>query len=160
LLIIVTGTPGTGKTFISKKIASKLKLDYLYIGDVVNRYKLSEGVDKKVNSKLVDVKKLNSVLIKLIKDSKKDLIIDGHLSHFLPRIYVDLCLVCKCGLKTLQKRLIKKKYSKVKVRENLDCEIFDVCLVEALEEKHNVLVVDTSTSIDIGELIKKIKGKV
>ena len=81
---------------------------------------------------------------KLIKASKKDLVIDSHLSHHLPAKYVDLCYVMKCDLKKLKKRLINRGYSNNKVRENLDAEILQVCLLEALLNKHRVKVVDTS----------------
>ena len=47
------------------------------------------------------------------------------------------------SLKTLKKRLEKRGYSKEKVRENLDAEIFDTCRIEALEAGHNVEVIYT-----------------
>ena len=50
-------------------------------------------------------------------------------------------------VKGIKKRLVKRKYSKEKIRENLDAEILDVCLVEALENKHKVKVVDTTNGI-------------
>ena len=80
----------------------------------------------------------------MISKSKKLLVIDSHLSHYLPKKYVKLCVVTKCDLKVLKKRLEKRKYSKGKVRENLDAEIFDVCLNEAKELGHKVKVVDTT----------------
>jgi len=39
------------------------------------------------------------------------------------------------------------KYSKEKVRENLDSEIFDVCLVEAKENGHKIKIVDSSKGL-------------
>ena len=87
----------------------------------------------------------------------KGIIIDSHLSHYLPKKYVDLCVITKCSLKTLEKRLKKKKYSKEKIKENLECEIFDVCLNEAKEAGHKILVVDTTKGIKLKEIIRKIK---
>ena len=72
------------------------------------------------------------------------MVIDSHLSHYLDKKYVDLCVVVKCDIKVLKKRLEKKKYSKAKIRENLDSEILDVCLVEALENGHKIKVIDTT----------------
>jgi broad-specificity NMP kinase len=46
-------------------------------------------------------------------------------------------------LKKLKKRLEKRNYSKSKIRENLDAEIFDVCLVEAKEKGHKIKVIET-----------------
>jgi adenylate kinase len=81
------------------------------------------------------------------KKIKNGIIIDSHLSHYLPKKYVDLCIVTKCNLKVLKNRLKKKKYSKDKIRENLDTEIFDVCLNEAKENRHKIIVMDTTKGI-------------
>jgi adenylate kinase len=70
----------------------------------------------------------------------------------LPKKYVDLCIVTKCGLKTLEKRLKKRGYKKQKIRENLDCEIFDICLNEAKEKGHNIKIIDTTAGIDIAKI--------
>jgi len=156
MIIIVSGTPGTGKTTLSRKLAAKLKYDYIDVKKAIAENKLKEKYDKKRRTYAVDVKKLNKILISLIKKNK-DLIIDSHLSHYLPEKYVDLCIITKCNLKELEKRLKKKRYNKSKIRENLDCEIFDICLNEAKEAKHKILIVDTTKGIDIGKIIKKIK---
>ena len=160
-IIIVTGTPGTGKTLLSKKLASKLNFHHIDANKMIRKYKISEGYDKKRNTKIVDVAKLNKTLIREISNFKKDkktkgIIIDSHLSHYLPKKYADLCIVTKSGLKTLEERLKKRKYAKSKIRENLDAEIFDVCLNEAREKGHNILVFDTTKSISINKICNKI----
>ena len=158
-VIIVTGTPATGKTTLSKELAKKLNFYYLDVNGIIKKYNISEGYDRKRKTKIIDIKKLNKALIKEInnKKIKKDIIIDSHLSHYLPKKYVDLCVVTKCNLKILKNRLKKKKYSEDKIRENLDAEIFDICLNEAKENKHKIIVVDTTKSIKISlNLISKI----
>ncbi len=155
-MICVTGTPGAGKTFLAKKLAKKLGLKYVEINKVIEEHRLSDGYDKKRKSNIVDIKKLNKTLEKIIKNDKS-IIIDGHLSHYLPRKYVDLCIVVKCNLKILKNRLNKRGYSKEKIRENLDSEIFDICLNEAIENKHKILVVDSSKKINLGDIIKKVR---
>ena len=139
--IIITGTPGTGKTTLSKQLAKKLNLNYLDANLIIRKYNLSEGYDRKRKTKIIDTKKLNKALIKEIKiynksyfniqkskkytknltksiktqkQIKNGIIIDSHLSHCLPNKYVDLCIVTKCSLKTLEKRLKKKKYDKAR----------------------------------------------
>jgi adenylate kinase len=156
--IIVTGTPGTGKTTLAKKLSKKLNYKYIDVNEVIKENKLKEGYDRKNKCYIIDIKKLNKSLIKIIEKSKNNLIIDSHLSHYLPKKYVDLCIVTKCNLKKLKSRLEKnRKYSKAKVRENLDCEIFDVCLNEARDAKHKVIVIDTTkTSKEVFEHLKRI----
>ena len=158
-VIIVTGTPGTGKTALSKKLAKKLAFRYLDVGSIIKKYNFSEGYDEKRKTHIVDTKKLNRELVKEImncKKTEKGVIIDSHLSHYLLKKYVDLCIVTKCNLRVLEKRLRKKKYFKAKIRENMDVEIFDICLNEAKENKHKIFIVDTTKGINI----KKISGRV
>ena len=196
-VLIVTGSPGTGKTTLSVKLAKKLGFHYIDTNKGIKKYNILEGYDRKRKTKIINVNKLNKALIKeinyhkktfkkismkkynekinsnknkliknkksrkninnKIKRMKKGIIIDSHLSHYLPRRYVDLCIVTKCDLKVLERRLEKKKYSKSKVRENLDAEIFDVCLNEAKENKHNVFVIDTTKGINMKKIMHKIK---
>ena len=159
--ITVTGTPGTGKTALSKELAKKLDFYYLDVNRLISNYKLSDGYDKKRRTKIVDINKLNKKIINQLKSLKNineygGIIIDSHLSHYLPRKYVDLCIVTKCDIKELNKRLKKKKFSKDKIKENLQAEIFDVCCNEALGKKHKILAVNTTKGFNITTLARKV----
>ena len=171
--VIVTGTPGTGKTTISKKLAKKLNFYYVDVNKLVKKHKLAEGYDRKRKTKIIDVNKLNKLLINEINTIKKynkkiqssskikkiyGIIIDSHLSHYLPRRYADFCIVAKCGINILNKRLKKKKFNKGKIRENIQSEIFDICLNEAKENWHKVIVIDTTKGINIKSISSKIGG--
>jgi len=158
MIIIVSGTPGTGKTILAKRLAKSIKYIHLDLKKLISKNKLKESYDKKRKCYIIDIKKMNKILIEKIKKSK-NMVIDSHLSHYLPKKYVDLCIITKCNLKILEKRLKKRKYNEDKIRENLDCEIFDVCLNEAREAGHKILVIDTTKGIKINKVIKKIKLK-
>ena len=158
--IIVTGTPGTGKTTVAKDIAKKLKYNYVDVNNVISANKLSEGYDKEKQCKIVDEKKLSAVLVRIIRGHKKageGVVIDSHLSHHLPADAVDVCIVTKCELKLLKARLKKRKYPAQKVEETLECEIFDVCKTEAKENGHKVLTVFTDKPIYYESLFKRLK---
>ncbi len=152
--IIVSGTPGTGKTEIAKELAEKLKYRYIDVNKLIKENSLSEGYDTKRKCEIVDTAKLSSFLLSFIKKSKQNLVIDSHLAHYLPSKYIDLCIITKCGLKELKKRLGKRKYNKAKIRENLDSEIFDICLNEAAEKGHTILIIDT-TGKKVNDLLDK-----
>lgn len=157
-VVCVTGTPGTGKTLLAKALAKKLDYAYLDVNKVIEKYDLIEGHDRKRDCNIVDEQKLAKILVSIIKKSKKGIVVDSHLSHYIPPKYVSLCIVTKSELKTLKKRLEKRGYSKEKVRENLDAEIFDLCYNEAVENFHNVKIVDT-TRKNISSLVKSIAAK-
>lgn len=156
-VIVVTGIPGTGKTLIAKRISKKKGYKYVDVNKIIKEKNLREKYDKKRRTYEVDIKKLNRTLIGLIKEEKnkktKGIVIDSHLSHYLPTKYVDLCIVTKCDLKILKRRLEKRGYPKSKTRENLDAEIFDVCLNEAKEIGHKIKIVNTSKLKNINRYI-------
>lgn len=186
-VIIVTGSVASGKTTLAERLSKKLNFEYLDVNKIINKisegydkkrkskiidvgklnkYLIREiSIIKKTNKKLsiknINTKK-NPIIKKTIKNNKKiiknGIVIDSHLSHYLPKRYVDLCVVTKCDLKKLEKRLRKRGYSKEKIRENLDAEIFDICLEEAGESGHKVIIVDTGKKIDMKKIIKQINN--
>ncbi|MBI2148455.1 adenylate kinase family protein [Candidatus Woesearchaeota archaeon] len=159
MIIVVTGSVAAGKTSISKLLSKKLNFNYLDVNEFVENNKLRRKYVQKFDAYEIDVSELSRKLANLIKNSKKSFVIDSHLSHYLSRKYVDYCIVCKCDIKILKKRLENRGYNKIKIRENLDSEIFDVCLVDALENKHNVIVVDTDKK-NLNACVKEILEKI
>ena len=149
MIIVFTGTPGTGKTTLALALAKKKKWKYVDVNRVIDKNDLIENYDVKRDSFVVNEKKLSKILVEMIK-KEKNLIIDSHMAHYIPKKYVDLVFVTKCDLRMLKKRLEYRKYKQGKIRENMDAEIFDICLNEALELKHNVVIIDTTH--------EKIKG--
>ncbi len=182
-VVIVSGTPGTGKTTIAKRLAKRLDFYYIDANKVISEFRLSEGYDRKRKTRIIDVNNLNKKLVGIVLFFKKHngiflknknnwklkilnkknkikkyngIIIDSHLSHYLPRKYVDLCIITKCDIKELSIRLKRKGFHKAKIKENVQAEIFDVCHNEALERKHKVFVINTTKGFNINSLTHKI----
>jgi len=144
-VISVTGSVGAGKTTYAKKLAKRKKYLYFDVGAFIKKKKIYDSYDRILKTYVVDVKKLvkilNDVLLGLKKEKWKGVVLDGHLSHYLPKKIVSKVVVVKCDVKTLRKRLKRRKYSKKKIEENVEAEIMETCLIEAKELGHKVEVV-------------------
>ncbi len=141
--IVVTGTPGTGKTTFAKKLAKDNNYKYIDVNEIIKLNNLCEEYDNQKDCIVVDETKLADVLVAMIKNLDVKLVIDSHMSHFIPKEYVEKCYVCKCNFPELKNRLEKRGYSENKIKDNLECEIFDVCLNEAKELGHDIKIICT-----------------
>ncbi len=164
ITICISGTPGTGKTSLAKLLSRELGFPILDVKRFIKEKDLSAGYDKKRRCDIVDIKILTKELVQEIKKTKKvhdpkGIIIDSHLSHYLPKRLVTLCIITRCSLKELELRLKKRKYSKEKIRENLDSEIFDTCQIEARELGHVVYVIMTTKGIKKQDL-SRLEGEI
>jgi adenylate kinase len=158
MAIVVSGTPGTGKTCVAKALAKSLGQDYVDVNEIIKARRLSLGFDRKRKCEIIDPRELSKILIKGIKKNPKQ-VIDSHLGHYLPERYVDTCIITTCSLKVLGKRLEKRGYSETKIRENLDSEIFETCKIEAEEKGLDIILVDTTKGFDPERLSKMINKR-
>ena len=142
MVIIVTGTPATGKTTFAKQLAKEKGYAYMDLGEFAVMHGFAVEEDKKRKTIVIDHEKLVKHLVnELDRDTK--IVIDGHFSHELPPSIVEHCYVTKTKLPALKKRLETRKYSKEKVQENIEAEIFDTCHQEATAKGHTITVVWT-----------------
>jgi len=147
-VIAITGTPGTGKTTLARKLKRQGYL-LLDVPSLIKNFKLATGYDRKRRCAIINVEGLVKAIgmsirqIKRMNKGLKGVVIDSHLSHYLPKTLVSKCIVVRCSLKTLERRLQKKGYLQRKIRDNLEAEIFEVCLQEAREKGHTIKVMTT-----------------
>jgi len=146
--ISLTGTPGTGKTSISR-ILFKNKIDILHLNEIIEKNNFKFEVDKDRKTKIIEIEKLNKYVVDNF-NKKKLMIIEGHLSHLLHCI--DKVIILRCHPKELRKRLIKRKWNNKKIIENIESEILDIILCESISlyPKENIFEIDTTDkTIDI-----------
>ena len=139
--IAITGTPGTGKTSIGNVLRDR-GWDTVEVSAIANEAGLLVEIDERRGSYEVNVDELQ-VAVDSRYDSK-DIVIIGHLAHLVSN---DLCIVLRCRPDLLRTRLAGRDWPKAKVDENVEAEILDAILIEALEQDGAVFEVDTS---DIG----------
>jgi adenylate kinase len=132
-VILITGTPGVGKTAVSQFLASKLNATNIDLTKLVKQEKLASGVDKARKTLIVDMKKVSERVQSIIKSYDQDIIIDGHYSmNVLPAKNVHLAFVLRRDPEELKKILEDRDFRNRKLWENLAAEILDVCLWDAV----------------------------
>jgi len=154
MIITISGTPGTGKTAAAKELSKLLGYEVISLTELVEKGKIRSGYDKKRKSRIVDEEKLDNSVKKLI-DKKKNYIIEGGPSHFISS---DFCVILRANPDLLMRRMKKRKWPAGKIKENIQAEILDAAVIEAIERNKKTLEIDTSrrTPKQTAALIKKL----
>jgi len=153
--IAITGTPGVGKTTVSKVLGEKLGIKVIDITEVVKKYKLYTEKDEDMDSYVIDFEKLEK-FIDEIEEKEKTIILDGHVSHLLNPDYI---IVLRCNPEIIKERLEKRGYKPKKVLENLQAEILDVCLCESKGKVYEIDTTNRDVENTVNEIIEAIKHK-
>lgn len=153
-IIVVTGTPGVGKTTISQKLANKLDANYLSIANLVKEEQLISGVDKIRKTLVADTKKVSERVQEILRSSVGNIIIDGHYAmDVVPKKEVNTFFVLRREPAELKDVLENRGFGGKKLWENLAAEILDVCLLDAL----SVCGADKVCEIDVsGKTVEEI----
>ncbi len=132
-VILVTGTPGVGKTTVSQKLASKLGALYIGITDLVKKEKLIASVDDVRRTLIADTEKVSKRVQEILESSKGNIVIEGHYAvDVVSKKEVNTVFVLRRDPTELMGVLEKRGFEGKKLWENLAAEILDVCLLDAL----------------------------
>jgi adenylate kinase len=145
MLILITGTPGVGKTTVSRILAEKLDANVIAINELVDEKRLYTGIDEERGYKIVDLNALFNEIDNITeKINKSDyIIVEGHLSHFYENS--DLVIVLRANPDVLRDRMDIKGWKEAKITENIEAEIISICSYEAYEiHGKKVNEIDTS----------------
>ncbi|AAB99053.1 conserved hypothetical protein [Methanocaldococcus jannaschii DSM 2661] len=153
--IAITGTPGVGKTTISKVLRDRLGIKVIDITEAVKKYKLYTEKDEDMDSYVIDFEKLEK-FIDEIEEKEKTIILDGHVSHLLNPDYI---IVLRCNPEIIKERLEKRGYKPKKVLENIQAEILDVCLCESKGKVYEIDTTNRDVENIVDEIIEAIKHK-
>ena len=134
-VILITGTPCVGKTTTAKQLATKLGAEYINLTDFAKTHNLILGEDTERQSTIIDEEAMQQKIDETIDASQNsNIVIDGHYaSAVTPTKHVALVFVLRRNPKELKQFMQKCGYTGSKMWENLQAEILDVCLGEAVE---------------------------
>ena len=155
--IVISGTPGVGKTRISLRLASILNAKYINLSDFAIENKLYQYFDTERSTYVIDEDILRREISRIIKDYEGYVIIDSHYGEIVDDDLVEKIFILRLNPRDLLKRLESKGWSKEKVRENVEAEVLGICTQNALNEhpRDKVCEIDTSGK-EVDEVIEEI----
>ncbi|WP_276301194.1 adenylate kinase family protein [Halorussus lipolyticus] len=144
--VVVTGTPGTGKTSAVEQLDTDLEV--VHLNDLIESEGLWTERDDERDSLVAD---LDAVAERL--EGKDGLLVESHLAHHLGADEddaadegVDKVIVLRCHPEELQRRLTERGEPDAKAAENAESEALDVILSEAVNTHgvENVYEIETT----------------
>ncbi|GAA0297418.1 adenylate kinase family protein [Halarchaeum salinum] len=135
--VVVTGTPGTGKTTATEQLDTDL--DVVHLNDVIREEGFYTERDEERDSLVADI----DALIAEYAEAD-DVLVESHLAHHLDD--VDRVIVLRCAPDVLEERLRERGEAEAKANENAESEALDVILGEAVRKhgEERVYEIDTT----------------
>lgn len=164
-ILIITGTPGVGKSSVSELLAPRIDARSISLGALVAKEELHVEVDRKRGTLVADMKRLRERVEEMIANSVGDIVVEGHYAVDVVRPEdVHLVFVLRRDPQELERVLRERLYGEEKVRENLAAEILDVCLYDAVNRcgVNSVCEVDvTGRKVEdvVEEIVQILDGK-
>ena len=151
MIILISGTPGTGKTSVSNMIAELYNGKVLSLNEPKVFKEFNIHFDNKRDTYVIDTDKLLTHIINLIEEYKNNdpeyLIIEGHFSDIIPESYIDYAIILRCDPYVLKSRLENRGYKKDKILENVQAEILGNCANYFIQKNLKIPIYEINTSI-------------
>ncbi len=159
-IIVISGSPGTGKSEISKKILDLINSKLLSLNELIISKNFILKHDDKRETQVADFKKLIPFILDTIKIYRKEevqvLVIESHFSDIVPNKYIDCAFVLRCEPHILYERLKNRGYKEEKIRENVQAEILASCTSYFIQKKFKGPLLEIDTSHENSDHIAKV----
>ncbi len=148
--VIISGTPGTGKTSISKLITQKINARMISLSKLAISNNLTIGYDLKRETSVIDAKKIilqvHKIIETCINQNIEVIIIESHFSDIIPNYLIDYAIVLRCHPDELFRRLKDRNYKKEKILENVQAEILGTSMNYLIEKnlEKDIIEIDTT----------------
>jgi len=127
--ILISGTPGTGKSSLASLLAQKSDFTHIPVGDFAKENDCLDEWDPDYQSHGINEDKLLDLLEE--RQAPGGLIVEHHVTDMFPERWFDVVFVLRTDNTLLYDRLAARGYHAKKLHENVQCEIFQTILEEA-----------------------------
>ena len=153
--ILVTGTPGVGKTTLCALLENQLSeeynlhgYEYIKLADLIKSEKLYKDWNQEFDVPEFD-EDLVCDYLEPIMSGKGGKIVEFHSCSFFPERWFQLVVLLRCNNTDLYDRLKERGYKESKITENIEVEIMEVLSEEVRESYKNDIITELrSDSID------------
>ncbi len=163
-IIIISGTPGTGKTTVSNKACEMINARVISLNELSIKKNFILEYDEERETSIVNFNLLLPHVLNLIESFRKEglefLIIEGHFSDIIPNKFIDFIFILRRNPDELINRLKKRGYKNSKIMENVQSEILGNCVNYMIEKKIKIPILEIDTSNSTSEHITEIMVKI
>jgi len=153
--VVLTGTPGTGKTTVAEQLGNRLGIEIHHLNDLIREEGLHEGEDEERGSLIADIDAVREHL------GDWSGLLDSHLAHHFD---ADAAIVLRCHPDQLEERLRARGESAAKATENAESEALDIVLSETVqrfgrEQVYEIDTTDRSPDEVADEVVTVLRGE-
>ena len=159
--ILITGTPGVGKTSLCSLLESQLPEDYelegfkyVKLAELVSQKKLYKNWNEEFNVPEFDEDMVCDELEPMMSQ-QGGIILEFHSCDFFPERWFDMVVLLRCNNTQLYDRLQERGYNEKKINENIECEIFGE-LKDEVENSYKPEVIIELQSNEVDDMQKNM----
>lgn len=157
--MLVTGTPGVGKSSFAERLSEELSLRHIDVGYFARERNLLGDHNALHEAFYMDEEAVLDELEPIMASGAA--ILDHHSCDWYPERWIQLVIVLRARTEVLYDRLESRGYSQAKLGENMEAEIMQVVYEEAVNSYPNVPVLElrSDSEGDIERNLETVRRK-
>lgn len=144
--LLVTGTPGVGKSTLSQQVSQELGLRHVDVSAFACERDLVDEYDDKLQCHVLHEDAVLDALEPIMTDG--GVILDHHSSDWFPERWVQAVVIITTDTAALYDRLEGRGYETNKLNNNIQAEIMRVVRDEAVESYPKAPVLELENSVE------------
>ncbi|KAG6447037.1 adenylate kinase isoenzyme 6 homolog [Manduca sexta] len=144
--ILITGTPGVGKSTICRILEERTELIWREVSKLAAEFNCLDEFDPEYQCPFLNEDKLMDHMEGMM--AKGGNIVEYHGCDFFPERWFDGVFVIRTNNTALYDRLTARGYTGKKLEDNIQCEIFETVLEEAQNSYKPEIVIELQNDSD------------